>query len=174
MPLWGTSAANESKPKYLTDEQKEQCYATGAGWAIKRPDGEEEILVSIRGLSTRLAAASITEVKFASGSYVAGATKSVKVSFNEKVAVTGNPTLVVTGSVAGAVTATYASTNANGTVLTFNFTVPAADNVLTVGAQSVSLAGGTIVEQAAGATAASLVITSAVATAAGSKTAVAA
>lgn len=173
--LWGTSAITglEHKPVWLTDTQKESTYATKDGWVYKRKDGTEEVLVAIRGLNTRLAAATITSVVFGNGTYTAGTTKTVKVQFNEKVTVTGTPTLVVTGSVIGAVTASYTSTNSAGDTLTFSFTVPAAGNVLSVGAQSVSLAGGTIVETGISPTVnASLTISSTVAGAAGTKTTV--
>ena len=62
MAQWGTSTSNESKPNWLTDEQKERTYATEAGWTIKQKGGVEEVLVAVRGLGTRLSAASITEV----------------------------------------------------------------------------------------------------------------
>lgn len=170
MSQWGTSTSNESKPNWLTDEQKERTYATEAGWTIKQKGGVEEVLVAIRGLGTRLGTASITEVKFGTGTYTAGATRTVKVSFNEAVAVTGNPTLVVTGSVSGDVTATYASISANNTVLTFNFTVPAAGQTLSIGAQTVALAGGTINDPASAA--ADRVVSLSIAQGAGTKTTV--
>lgn len=170
MAQWGTSTSNEAKPNWLSDEQKERTYATPAGWTIKQKGGVEELLVSVRGLNSRLGAASISEVRFGTGTYTAGTTKTVKVSFNEVVAVTGSPTLVVTGSVTGAVTATFASLSANGTVMTFNFTVPAAGQTLSIGAQTVALAGGTIVDGAA--VAADRTLTLAVGQGAGTKTTV--
>lgn len=173
MPQWGTSTANESKPNWLTATQLENCYAVPGGWAIKRADGTEEILVAIRTLDTRLGAPTITKVAF-SGALNAGATGVIKVSYNEKVLVTGTPTLVVTGSVAGAVTATYASINTNSTILSFNYTVPAAGNVLRVAAQSLVVTGATIKEAKAPSTLdAEVTISSAVSTAAGTKTTVA-
>lgn len=173
--LWGTSSATglEHKPVWLTEAQKERTYATKDGWAIKRSDGTEEILVSIKGLNTRLSSATITGVSFVNGTYTAGTTKSVKVQFNEKVTVTGSPRLVVTGSVAGAVTATYASTNTAGDTLTFTFIVPAAGNTLSVGAQSIALAGGTITETGITPTVnADLLISATVAASASTKTTV--
>lgn len=180
--LWGTSATTglEHKPNWLVDslnplrdQQKENTYATKDGWVYKRKDGTEEVLVAIRGLNTRLAAATVTSIVFGSGAYTAGTTKTVRVQFNEKVTVTGNPTLVVTGSVAGSVTATYSSTNAAGDTLVFSFTVPAAGNTLSIGAQSVLLAGGTITETGIDPTVnASLTVSSTVAAAAGTKTTV--
>lgn len=146
--LWGVNTTNENKPNWLTDAQKENCFATPAGWVLRHNNGIEELLVAVAGLSLagKLAAATITDIRWGTGTYTAGTTKSVRVQFNEKVTVTGSPTLVVTGSVTGAVTATYASTNTAGDTLVFNFTVPAAGQTLSVGAQSIALAGGTITE----------------------------
>lgn len=173
MALWGTKSGIENMPTWLTPEERENCYATSAGWVLKHKDGTEELLVAVRGLQTRLGAANITKVSFGSGAYTAGASKQVKVTFNEKVTVTGNPTLEVTNSLGGTVTATYASINAQGTTLTFTFTAPAAGATLSIAAQSVSLAGGTITEQATGNAAAELAISAGIAGAAGTKTTVA-
>lgn len=180
--LWGTSAETglEHKPVWLVDslnplrdQQKENTYATKDGWVYKRKDGTEEVLVAIRGLNTRLAAATVTSIVFGNGTYTAGTTKTVRVQFNEKVTVTGSPTLVVNASVAGNITATYSSTNTVGDTLVFSFTVPAAGNTLRVNAQSISLAGGTIVETGVTPTVnASLVVSSAVASATATKTTV--
>jgi hypothetical protein len=171
MPLWGTKSGLENMPNWLTAEEKERCYATPSGWVYKHPSGVEEVLVSVRNLATRVGAATITGVKFGSGTYTAGSTKQVKVIFNEKVTVTGTPTLAVTNSLGGTVTASYVSTNAQGTTLTFEFTVPAVGAVLSIAAQSV--AAGTIVEQAAGAAVAERAISAKLATEAGTKTSVA-
>lgn len=171
--LWGITAGSEAKPSWLNADEKERTFATSSGWAIRHPDGTVETLVAVKGLNTKLSTASIMGVVFASGTYTAGVTKAVKVSFNEKVTVTGTPTLVITSDLAGDVTASYSTSNASGTTLTFTFTVPAAGNVLSVGTQSVALAGGTITETGITPTVnASLVISAEVGTAAGTKTAV--
>lgn len=171
--LWGITAGSEAKPNWLTDEEKESTFATNGGWVLRHPSGIEETLVAIANLKTRLGAASVTEVKFATGTYTAGTTKSVRVTFNEKVTVTGTPTIAVTGSVAGAITATYASTAGQGNVLVFNFTVPAAANVLTVDAQTIVVTGATITETDVTPTVnATLTIDATTAAAAGSKTTV--
>jgi hypothetical protein len=173
--LWGIKSGNEDKPIWLTDTEKENTFATNGGWVLRHPSGIEETLVSIANLKTKLGAASITEVKFGTGTYTEGTTKTVRVTYNEKVTVTGNPTLVVTGATAGAITATYASTTGQGNVLVFNFTVPADPDTLSIGAQSVSLAGGTIVETDVTPTVnADLAISATIASAAGTKTVVAA
>ena len=172
--LWGIKAGNEDKPSWLNDKQKENTFATNAGWVLRHNSGIEETLVAIANLKTKLGAASITEVKFGAGTYTAGTTKTVRVTYNEKVTVTGTPTLVVTASVAGAITASYTSTAGQGNVLVFTFTVPAAANVLSVGAQSITLAGGTITETGVTPTVnADVAISAAIAAAAGTKTAVA-
>ena len=172
--LWGIKAGDEIKPNWLTDDEKENTFATNSGWVLRHPSGIEETLVAIADLKTKLGAASITEVKFGTGTYTTGSTRTVRVTFNEKVTVTGTPTLVVTASVAGSITASYTSTVSQGNVLVFSFTVPAAANVLSINAQTVALAGGTIVETAVSPTVnADRVISSTVATAAGTKTAVA-
>lgn len=166
MSLWGTQSGNEHKPSFLKDSDKEKTYAGPGGWTIKRADGTEEVLVAIRGLQASIAAPTITEVRFGSGTYTAGATRSVRVSYNEKVTVTGNPTLVVAGTVTPSTTATYVSTSTSGNTLTFNFTVPAAGQTLSIATQS--LAAGTIVDQTGGASAERLV-TAGAGTAAGTK-----
>lgn len=174
--LWGVKAGqSEMKPNWLTDAQKENTFATNAGWVLRHNSGIEETLVAVADLKTKLGAASITEVKFGTGSYVAGATKTVRVTYNEKVTVTGSPTLVVTGATAGAITATYSSTTGQGNVLIFSFTVPASPDTLSIAAQSITLAGGTVVETAVTPTVnADVAISAAIALAAGTKTVVAA
>lgn len=171
--LWGIKAGNEDKPSWLNGAQKENTFATNAGWVLRHNSGIEETLVAIANLKSKLGAASITEVKFGAGTYTAGTTKTIRVTYNEKVTVTGSPTLVVTGSVVGAIAATYTSTAGQGNVLVFSFTVPAAANVLTVGAQSIALNAGTIVETGVTPTVnADLAISAAIAAAAGTKPAV--
>jgi hypothetical protein len=177
--LWGTSSAagQEQKPNWLTDEEKENCFATSAGWVLRHPDGTEELLVAVAGLSleAKLSAASITAIRFANGIYTEGTTKVIRVQYNEKVTVTGTPTLTVTGSVAGAITASYVSTNTAGDTILFEFVVPAAGDTLTIGAQSINITGDTITETGVTPTINGEVVISAdVATAAGSKLTVAA
>ena len=174
--LWGVKAGqSEMKPNWLTDAQKENTFATNAGWVLRHNSGIEETLVAVADLKTKLGAASITEVKFGTGTYNAGSTKTVRVTYNEKVTVTGSPTLVVTGATAGAITATYSSTVGQGNVLIFSFTVPASPDTLSIVAQSIALAGGTVVETAVTPTVnADVAISAAIALAAGTKTVVAA
>jgi hypothetical protein len=173
--LWGTGTnGHEGKPNWLTADEADRCYATAGGWMLRHPDGTEELLVAVRGLSLtgKLAGASIDKITWATGAFGTSAAKTLKVRFNEKVAVTGNPTLAITNSLGGTITATYASINSDNNILTFNFTTPASAATLSIAAQSVLLAGGTINELDTthqSTTAASLAISSAVATAAGTK-----
>ena len=61
MPLWGKTDADESKPKWLTDEQKKEVFANASGWVVEggsamtgndNANAAPEILVAIGGLST--------------------------------------------------------------------------------------------------------------------------
>ena len=160
MPLWGKSTADESKPKWLDRVNKngllEDCFATEQGWVLRHYKGADkatarywdEVLVAIGGLggdgaSDLLAAGDITAVFFEQEALAQTDTGTVVVIYNEQVDVTGSPTLDVTGSVTGAVTATYArGTGTNR--LEFDFTVPSATETLSIGAQTINLAGGTI------------------------------
>lgn len=173
--LWGTGVnGNEDKPSWLNDEEKERCYATPAGWMLKHPGGAEELLVAVKGLSlaSKLGTATIDKVTFQSGTFEQSQAYTIKVRFNEQVAVTGNPTLSITSSAGVPLVATYASINTNKNILTFNFTTAAEATTLTVDAQSITLAGGTINEVTnglQGTVAASLAISAEVAEAAGEK-----
>ena len=62
MALWGTSTADESKPKWLTADQKENVYATDRGWVQLNGKGLEEVICAIGGLSTSVGAATINEI----------------------------------------------------------------------------------------------------------------
>ena len=73
MGSWGATTTDESKPKYLTDEEKRDCYATDRGWTVPaggNPDGEREVLVAIGGLSggqsatAALAHATVSSTRF--------------------------------------------------------------------------------------------------------------
>ena len=164
MPLWGKTTSDESKPKYLDNVNKnglaEECFATEEGWVLRHYKGSDkntarfwdEILVSIGGLAggasttEGLGAANITGVFFEQESLAQGATGTVVVVYNELVDVAvSNPTLVVTGSTTGAVTATYArGTGLNR--LEFDFTVPSQTETLSIGAQSITLAGSSTIK----------------------------
>tara|TARA_A100000164_G_scaffold296122_1_gene270157 strand:+ start:316 stop:903 length:588 start_codon:yes stop_codon:yes gene_type:complete len=195
MSLWGNSDADESKPKNLTTAEKKEVYATASGWVREagsalsgnnNTSATPELLVAISALSTNLGAADVTEVEWitTAADKSAGFTLSVRVRWNEAVTVTGNPTLAVTngnqgsGSGRGPHTLVYASGTGTNE-LVFSLAIAAANaatnanDVLTVGAQTIALAGGTIKDTADGTTVSARAISGAQGTAAGSITVVA-
>ena len=163
MPLWGNSDAVEAKPKHFTDAEKLNVYATEKGW-VKKITGtggranriQEEVIVAIGDLGTALNLADITAIDWNISAFDKsdGGTLSVTVTFNEPVEVNtadGTPTLTVTNDTNSNHTLLY--TGGTGTNrLTFELAIAAAnsatdaDDVLSIGANCVSLASGTITE----------------------------
>lgn len=189
MALWGVSDADESKPKYLSDADKKNCIAKPEGWVLKKAVGSrnlEEILVAtVSDLAVGIGQADITHIDWVTtaADKSAGFTLSAKVIFNENVTVSGTPQLSVTngnegtGSGRGPHVLSYASGSTTNE-LTFSLVIAAAnaatnaDDVLSFGANPLSLNSGTIVDTAGGGNA---TITSAgsIGTAAGNITVVA-
>ena len=195
MPLWGATDADESKPKWLTTAQKKEVFADTTGWVVEggstmtgndNTSAAPEILAAIGGLTTKIGAADVTGVEWitTAADKSAGFTLSVRVRWNEAVTVTGNPTLAVTngnqgtGSGRGPHTLVYAS-GSGSNELVFSLAIAAAnaatnaDDVLTVAAQTIALAGGTIKDTADGTTVSARAISGAQGTACGSITVVA-
>jgi len=193
MPLWGNSDADESKPKWLTDEQKKDVFANLSGWVVEggstmtgndNTDAAPEILACVGGLADSIGAADITNVEWitTAADKSEGFTLSVRVIYNEEVTVTGSPTLAVTngnqgsGSGRGPHTLVYASGSGTNR-LVFNLAIAAANaatnagDILTIGAQNVAKPGGaTIKDTADGTTDSAVAISGAQGTAAGSIT----
>jgi len=192
MALWGTSDADESKPKNLTTAEKKEVFATSSGWvreagSILSGNGntgaDPEVLVAISGLADAIGAADVTEVEWitTTADKSAGFTLSVRVRYNEAVTVTGNPTLAVTngnqgsGSGRGPHTLVYAS-GSGSNELVFSLAIAAANaatnanDVLSVAAQNISHAGGTMKDTADGTTNSALAISADQGTACGSVT----
>ena len=159
MALWGISAnVDEAKPKWLTDEQKKNVYATDRGWVQLNGKGLEEVIVAIGGLAggtsatVGLGAATADYVNFVNASYSAGGggNLDVLVTFNERVTIDtsgGTPTINITNVTQGnaVIAASYLSTSRNR--VTFRVTNPtpaAAGDVLTVLGQPIAPNGGTI------------------------------
>ena len=172
MPLWGNSDSDESKPKWLTDNQKKEVYANTEGWVVEagstmtgndNTSAAPEILVAIGNLTTNIGAADVTEVEWitTAADKSAGFTLSVRVRYNEAVTVTGSPTLAVTngnqgsGSGRGPHTLVYASGTGTNE-LVFSLAIAAAnaatnaDDVLTIGAQNILKPGGATMKDATG------------------------
>ena len=216
MPLWGTEDTLEGKPKihgrsFLSAVQapgvvdpRTSIYATTSGWVqpgTGRGTTDPEVLIAIRGLSTRsataegfggtaMAAANITSFNWNISTWdvSAGGTLSVTANFNEAVDVAsgGAMKLVVTngnqgtGSGRGPHNLLYVSGTGSNR-LTFELAIAAAqntikaDDVLVIGANAIAHAGGSaIYDTVAGAGTAAVITNSAgIGTAAGSITAVA-
>ena len=161
MPLWGATDSDESKPKFLTDEQKKLVYATKSGWVLENgaltgndnPNADPEILVAIGELATSIGAADITEIEFITTTAFDvsdGGTLQVRVRFNEEVDVTGTPQLTVVNDSRANHTLSYAS-GTGSNELVFSLTIAAggggviaADDELSIGANATALNGGTI------------------------------
>ena len=179
MALWGTGDALADKPKIhgrsLLDatqtpgqlDPRTGIYATTAGWVQQGvgrtgKDIMPEVLVAIRGLSTRssategfggtaMAQANITSFNWNISSYsrAAGGTLSVTANFNEAVDVTGTPQLTVVNDSRSNHTLSYASGTTTNR-LTFTLVIAAANaaihatDVLSVGANAMALNSGTV------------------------------
>ena len=195
MPLWGATDSDESKPKNLTTAQKKQVFANASGWVLEagsalsgndNTDADPEVLVAIGELSTSIGAADITEVEMVTttADKSEGFTISVRVRYNEPVDVVttgGTPTLAVTngnegtGTGRGLHSLSYASGTGTNELI-FSLAIAAAnaatnaDDVLSVGAQTIALNSGTIKDASGTASDAALVISGALGTAAGTVT----
>ena len=163
MPLWGNSDAVEAKPKHFTDAEKLNVYATEKGW-VKKITGtggranriQEEVIVAIGDLGTALNLADITAIDWNISAFDKsdGGTLSVTVTFNEPVEVNtadGTPTLTVTNDTNSNHTLLYTGGTSTNR-LTFELAIAAAnaatdaDDVLSIAANCVALASGTITE----------------------------
>ena len=195
MPLWGATDSDESKPKNLTTAEKKEVFANASGWVREagsalsgndNTDADPEVLVAIGELSTSIGAADITEVEMVTttADKSEGFTISVRVRYNEPVDVVttgGTPTLAVTnsndgtGSGRGPHSLSYASGTGTNELI-FSLAIAAAnaatnaDDVLSVGAQTIALNSGTMKDASGTASDAALVISEALGTAAGTVT----
>jgi hypothetical protein len=149
MPSWGANTTDESKPKWLTEEQKSRTFATTRGWEIIGDNGIAEVLVAINNLSggsaasSKLATATISAVYFLSTSYVTGATGRVRVVWNEKITPTTTGTLIVkqTNATSNAVTNITATRAGNTTSNFIEYTFAVGNTTAytyTIGAQTIT------------------------------------
>ena len=195
MGSWGATDADEAKPKFLTTEEKKGVYATSSGWVSQagqtssgndNASAQPEVLVALRGLATKIGQATVDSVEIVTTAMdaSAGGVLRVDVHYNEQVTVaTASPMVVVTNSQAGGGSAANFTLTMDGALpltndtLSFSTTVAgggavAADDVLSVGAQTIDLNGGTMVDTV-GAGNAERAISGAQGTAAGTLTVVA-
>lgn len=195
-PLWGATDSDESKPKNFTTAEKRDIYANNSGWVRvagteksgnDNTSADPEVLVAIGELATSLGQATISSVRFNTTAVdaSAGGTLSAIVEFNEQVTVaTAFPLMVVTNSRAGGGSAANFTLTMDGSLpvtndtLTFSATLTGgdgkqvADDVLSIGAQTINVNGGTVVDTI-GAGNAEMAISAAQGTAAGTLTVVA-
>ena len=186
MPLWGLDDTLADKPKIHgrsllaavqtpgVVDPRTGIYATTAGWVqggVGRTGKNlmPEVLVAIRGLSTRSAAAegfggtamaqaNITSFNWniSTWSRAAGGTLSVTANFNEAVDVTGVPRLTVVNDSRSNHTLSYASGTGSNR-LTFTLVIAAANaaihatDVLSVGANAMAHNGGSTIVDDVGA-----------------------
>ena len=166
MSLWGATDSDESKPKNLTTAEKKEVFASAKGWVREagsilsgndNTNATPEVLVALRGLATKLGVADITSIDFNITAFDKsdGGTLSVTARFNEAVDVTGTPQLTVTNDQRANHTLSYASGSTTNE-LVFSLAIGAnnaatdAGDVLSIGANAVSLNGGTIVDTVGG------------------------
>ena len=195
MGLWGATDADESKPKHLTTAEKKQVYATTAGWVREGNNADQgndnasappEVLVAIGDLTTSLGAATIASVDMVTTAWDAsdGGTFQMRVRWNEAVDVVeagSGLKMILSRTPDGGSAASHTLRYASGTgtnELIFSLAIAggspvAADDVFSIGAQSLVKAGATTLKDAGTSTDSEVAITAAQGTAAGTITATA-
>ena len=190
MALWGITDADEAKPKWLTTAQKKEVFANNSGWVVEagstqtgndNTDAQPEVLCCVGDLATGIGAADITEIEFITTAFDKsdGGNIDVRVRFNEQVTVNtsgGTPTLTITNDTPSRnLTATYLSGTGKNELI-FRKTIAAANaatnagDVLSIAANAMALASGTIKDTADGTTNATITNSGAIGTAAGTIT----
>ena len=182
MSLWG----NDIKPKNLTDAEKKEVFANTKGWVREagsilsgngNTSADPEVLVAIGGLSANMGSANITELEFITTAFDKsdGGTLQVRARFNEPVTVTGTPQLTVVNDSRANHTLSYASGSTTNE-LVFSLTIGAANSAtnagdeLSLGANAISLNGGTIKDTGQSGTNATITNAASIGTAAGTIT----
>jgi len=156
MALWGHTSGTESKPNWLSSADKTNTSAKPHGWELKKVVGSRtltETLVawSSSALTTALGAADITDIDWNITAFdkSEGGTLSVKAILSQAVDVTGTPQLTVVNDQRANHVLSYASGTGTNE-LTFTLVIGAANaatnagDVLSIGANAVSLNSGTI------------------------------
>ena len=196
MSGWGATDSDESKPKWLTADQKEDVFANSSGWVVKagstmtgngNTSATPEVLVALGSLATSLGQATIDAVDWESTAFDVsdGGTLKINVHYNEEITVAGaSPLMYVANNQAGGGSASSVTLTMDGSLpftgekLTFSNTIAgggstiSAGDVLSFAAQSIDLNGSTMVDAIGGGNA-ERAISSAQATAGGTLTATA-
>ena len=168
MGSWGATTTDESKPKFLTDAEKKDCFADNTGWTVPaggngNPNAQRETLVAIGDLTGRdsavegLGAGTISAVSFGTTELTAaGGPFQVKVHFNEQVTIsTASPLMVLTNDQTGGGTSANFTLTMDGALpqtnntFTFSTTIPGAgevavNDVLSVATQTINDNGATV------------------------------
>ena len=189
MSLWGASDADESKPKNLTTAEKKLVFASTRGW-VQEPNnvrtgsdnasGQPEVLVAMRKLTTKLGAATITSCEFITTAWdaSAGGTLQCRVRWNEAVDVVEggsglklNVNRTPDGGSAASHTLRYGSGTGTNELM-FQLAIAggspvSADDSFAITEQTLAVGGGTTLKDAGTNVAASRVISTAQAAAAG-------
>ena len=159
MSSWGKNSDNEgsaeTKPRYLTDAEKRDTYATERGWTV--PAGgngnalaDREVIVAIgdlggmvAGVTDTLAAASISSTRFVVGitaatDLTAGSatqTVEIEIAWNEAVTMAGAPVMKVHNSNGGTHDCVYVAANSTANRKRFKVVdqTLVAGEVLTIG-----------------------------------------
>ena len=192
MALWGASDADESKPKWLTTAEKKTVFATAAGWVHEafnadmgndNTSAQVEVLACVRGLTTSLGAADVTEVELVTTAWdaSAGGTFQARIRWNEAVDVVevgSGLKMNVENDSRTNLTLRYASGTGTNE-LTFTLVIGAANSaiqagdVLSIPEEDLVKAGSTSVKDAGTSTVSEVGITAAQGAAAGTVTATA-
>ena len=196
MSGWGATDSDDSNPKWLTADQKEDVIANASGWVVKagstmtgngNTSATPEVLVALGSLATSLGQATIDAVDWESTTFdvSAGGQIIVNVHYNEEITVAGaSPLMYVENGQEGGGSASSVTLTMDGSLpftgdkLTFSNTIGAggstisAGDVLTFAAQSINLNGSTMVDKIGGGNA-ERAISAAQSTAGGTITAVA-
>ena len=186
MPLWGTT--DGTKPKWLTDAEKEEVFATASGYVVEpgskmtgngNVNAQPEVLVALGELATKIGAATITEIEFMTTAFSkgAGGTISMRVRYNEEVTVTGVPRFVINNTTSSSRHQTCTYVSGSGTnELIFGKTLGAAsadinaNDVLNVIANPLAQNGGSTIKDTGTSTDSSITSSVAIGTAAGTLT----
>ena len=147
MPLWGIT--DGTKPKWLTDAEKEEVFATASGYVVEpgskmtgngNVNAQAEVLVVLGQLATKIGAATITEIELitplAGGTFDKsnGGDISVRVRDNEEVTVTGTPHFIVNNTTNAARHQTCLFVSGSGTnELVFTKTLAGGSSDITAG-----------------------------------------
>ena len=189
MALWGASDADESKPKWLTTAEKKTVYATTAGWVHEawnadmgndNTSAQVEVLACASALTTSLGAADVTSCEFITTAWdaSAGGTLQCRVRWNEAVDVVEggsglklNVNRTPDGGSAASHTLRYGSGTGTNELM-FQLAIAggspvAADDSFAITEQTLAIGGGTTLKDAGTNVAASRVISTAQAAAAG-------